>query len=100
MGWAMVGLGWLGVLSSLRLARAPQANAAQKENAPVVSALTILYVALAVFGLYTATSHAQHIKSNVLFAILFIFYTAALSRAWALIGVEPTERPAHAKSTA
>ncbi|HSX42778.1 MAG TPA: hypothetical protein VLF59_01695 [Candidatus Saccharimonadales bacterium] len=91
MGWAMVGLGWLGMLSSLRLARAPRANAAQKENAPVVSALTLLYVALAIFGIYTATGHSRHIQSNVLFAILFVFYTAALSRAWALIGVEPME---------
>lgn len=88
LGWVLVAAGWLGVLSSLRLSRAEKTDKRQKERVSVVSTLTVIYLALVIFGLYTANHTGHTIDANVLFAILFILYTTALNRAWALIGVE------------
>jgi hypothetical protein len=93
IAWVMVAMGWLGALSSIRLARFQKAEQAEahQESSTVVGALTLLYVGLAFFGLYAAGSTNKHIQANILLAVLLVFYTTALARAWALIGVEPVE---------
>lgn len=91
VAWVLVAMGWLGTITSLRLGRAQQsthANQPERESLAVVSSLTLMYLALAVFGIYSATQPGAEINSGVLFAILFVLYAAALNRAWALTGVE------------
>jgi hypothetical protein len=89
LAWALVAVGWLGALSSLRSARVQHVEAATHAETPaVVGTLTLIYVALAFFGLYTAGSADKHISTNILLTIVVVLYAAALTRAWSLLGVE------------
>jgi hypothetical protein len=92
VAWVMVIMGWLGMGSSVRLAQDLRRKSSHRDKAAAISSLTLVYFALSIFGLYTVFLHEGEINNSIFFVIVFVLYTTALGRAWALIGVEdPSE---------
>ncbi|MEJ0021983.1 MAG: hypothetical protein WDN47_05465 [Candidatus Doudnabacteria bacterium] len=87
ISWVLIVFGLLGLTQSLRMFIGGKKHHVYIGNKLILVALIIVYLVIVIYGAYLLSNTEAMLNLDIFFTIIFILYSIALGRSWALIGL-------------